>query len=115
MKPAYSTTAVARMPISMRARPLRSGRIVAAAVDDGADQPTRRREARAVNVLQVAQGLDHRGGREVVDHTEGTAAEGRKSDPEQRPDVAVAGRPHHAVLQRHGRLVEHREHPTPLD
>src|SRR5512138_3597581 len=89
-KPAYSTTTTARMPISMGRRPLGSGRVVAAAVEDGADQSARRREAGAVDVLQVAQGLHHLGGGEIVDHAERPAAERRETDSEQRTDVAVA-------------------------
>src|SRR5437879_9892567 len=72
-------------------------------------------EARAVALGEPLQ-LGHESGRaQVVRVAERPATERREAEPEDRPDVAVAGRAHHAIADRSRGLVQHAVHEALQD
>src|SRR5207249_860012 len=69
-----------------------------------------RGEADAELVLVLAQPLDHLGRSQRIRIPEGTAAERRPAEPEDRADVAVARGAEDALAQAMRGLVHHLQH-----
>src|ERR1700722_8679116 len=98
-----------------RAEGCASARVEALALVRHLDEHGSGRPALAVPVLVAANPAQDLGGAEGVDVTERAAAEGRKPEPEDRPDVGVTRAPQEPLAETEERLVHELERAAHLD